>query len=315
MLNVVFMGTPEFAAAALERLHAQPDVEVTLVVSQPDKRSGRGKKLTATPVHAAADTLGLPCFQPPTLRDPEAIARLKATNADLFVVAAYGQILRKAVLGIPRLGCVNIHGSLLPRWRGAAPIHRAIAAGDAVSGVSIMRMERGLDTGPVYAMKAVMIGDQETAGELHDRLAELGATLLIESLPKIADPDFVPTPQPTSRTTYASMLGPDDRKIDFALPAARVAAQINGMSPWPGARSLVDGTVLTFLRAKVSDITDVAEPGEVVVASAQRGLHIGCADGVVEVLEIKKPGKRVMSASDCLNGLTIPVGTHCGPPS
>jgi methionyl-tRNA formyltransferase len=311
VLNVLFMGTPDFAASALKQLHAQPDVSVKLVVSQPDKRSGRGKKVRSTPVHATADALGLPVFQPETLRNAEAIARLRDVEADLFVVAAYGQILRKAVLEIPRLGCVNIHGSLLPAWRGAAPIHRAIAAGDAVSGVSIMRMERGLDTGPVYEMRALMIGDEETAGELHDRLAVLGGSLLIEALPKIVSPDFVPTPQPNSKTTYAAMLGAEDRAIDFDRPASAVVSHINGMSPWPGARTLVDGQTLTFLRARQSTVEAQGSPGEIVVAAAQHGLHIASSDGIVEVLEIKRPGKRVMRASECLNGFTLKPGTRC----
>jgi methionyl-tRNA formyltransferase len=315
VLNVLFMGTPDFAVEALKKLHAHPGVCVKLVVSQPDKRSGRGKKLQLTPVRAAADELGLSTFQPETLRTPEVVARLESVGADLFVVAAYGQILRNAVLGIPRFGCVNIHGSLLPQWRGAAPIHRAIAAGDAVSGISIMRMERGLDTGPVYVMRAVMIGDEETAGELHDRLAELGASLLLEALPKIVDSAFEPDPQPASRTTYASMLGADDRRIDFNQPAVLVAAHINGMSPWPGARALVDGQILTFLRARASAEDTAGAPGEVVVASATRGLHVRCREGVIEVLDIKRPGKRTLRAAECLNGFSVPIGTICEPPA
>lgn len=308
------MGTPDFAVPSLVALVEAPDVEVVLVVSQPDRRSGRGKKVRPTPIRAAADRLGVPTYQPETLRNPEAIERLREAEADLFVVAAYGQILRKVVLGLPRLGCVNVHGSLLPRWRGAAPIHRAVAAGDAVTGVSIMQMERGLDTGPVYRMGAVMIGDAETTGELHDRLANLGADLLIESLPDIADPSFTPTAQPSARTTYASMLGADDREIDFDRAAVDVASHINGMSPWPGARVRINDEILTVLRARTSEKVDAGRsPGQVVAASPRDGLHIRCAHGVVEILELKRAGKRAVNASQCLNGLEIPIGTTCGP--
>lgn len=311
MLRVVFMGTPDFAVPSLEALAANPAVDVVLAVSQPDRRSGRGKRVRPTPIRAAAERLGIDTFQPETLRTPEAVSTLRETNADLFVVAAYGQILRRVVLELPRLGCVNVHGSLLPRWRGAAPIHRAIAAGDAVTGVSIMRMERGLDTGPVYRMGAVMIGDEETSGELHDRLAALGASLLSESLPDIASPEFVPTAQPNARTTYASMLGPDDRAVDFDRTALDVAAQINGMSPWPGARTSIDGEVLTLLRARVSGREGSGRAGDIVAASPKHGLHVRCSDGVVEVLEVKRSGKRAVSASECLNGLNVRPGARC----
>lgn len=305
------MGTPDFAVQSLRALHASPNVDVCLVVSQPDKRSGRGNKLRPTPVKAAATELGIPTYQPDTLRDPDAVQRLEEENADLFVVAAYGQILRKRLLEMPRLGCVNVHASLLPRWRGAAPIHRAIAAGDAVSGVSIMQMERGLDTGPVYKMASVMIGDTETAGDLHDRLSVIGADLLIECLPLIASDEFVPTPQPATRTTYASMLGAEDRGLSFVGDAQEVVARINGMSPWPGARASLAGETVTVLRARVSDLPLTGEPGEVVAAAVKSGLHIATTKGVVELLEMKRPGKRAMSAKDCLNGMKIEPGELC----
>ncbi len=305
------MGTPDFAVQSLRALHTDPGVEVTLVVSQPDKRSGRGNKLRPTPVKAAAIELGIPTYQPETLRDPVAIQRLEEEAADLFVVAAYGQILRKRLLEMPRLGCVNVHASLLPRWRGAAPIHRSIAAGDAVSGVSIMQMERGLDTGPVYKMASVMIGDTETAGELHDRLSALGADLLVECLPLIDSDDFVPTPQPSTRTTYAKMLGGADKPLSFEGNAEDVVARINGMSPWPGARTTMAGEAVTVLRARVSEHEALGAPGEILAAAMKSGLHVSAGKGAIEILELKRPGKRGMAAKDCLNGMTIKPGDLC----
>lgn len=309
------MGTPDFAVPSLRALVEDPRCDVTLVVSQPDRVAGRGRKVTPTPVKAAAVEAGIPTFQPESLRTDEAHARLDAENADLFVVAAYGQILRQNVLDLPTHGCINVHASLLPRWRGAAPIHRAIEAGDAVTGVSIMRMERGLDTGPVYRMEAVMIGDTETAGELHDRLAALGARTLRDALDDIVDAEFVPSVQPSARTTYARMLGRDDRKVDFDAPALEVVARINGMSPWPGVSVVCGDESLTLLRAEVAaeSIADAA-PGTVICASPRDGLRIACADGIISILDIKRPGKRAMPVTDCLCGVSLPAGAEVSAP-
>ncbi|MCB9507749.1 MAG: methionyl-tRNA formyltransferase [Myxococcales bacterium] len=307
-LRLVFMGTPDFAVPSLQALAADGRCDVALVVTQPDRPSGRGHALTAPPVKVAAVELGLPVYQPESLRDEATWEPLRA-GFDLFVVAAYGQILRQGVLDLPRLGCVNVHASLLPRWRGAAPIHRAIAAGDATTGVSIMRMERGLDTGPVYAMGALMIGDEETAGELHDRLAIVGAKLLVETLDSVADTTVVPAPQPKTRTTYAKMLGAGDRRVDFEAPAAAVASVINGMSPWPGVMICCGDEPMTLLRARVSALPgDGAAAGTIVAADAGAGLHIACGDGVIEVIELKRPGKRKMAATECLRGVSLPAG-------
>ena len=316
-LRVVYMGTPEFAVPALDALHEQAGVEVVLVVSQPDRPSGRGQRLQPPPVAARAHALGIPVFQPEGLRDAGAVERLREAAADLFVVAAYGQILREEVLSLPAFGCVNIHASLLPRWRGAAPIHWSVVAGDAVTGVSIMRMERGLDTGPVYAMAATMIGATETSGELHDRLSVLGAQLLIETLPAITGAAVVPTVQAGDRTCYARMLSSADRALDFSEPARAVAWRINGMSPWPGSRTHIDVHDVCLLRARLSELDVPAEtaPGTVLRATPADGLHIACGDGcAIEVLEIKRPGKRAVSAADCLRGIELPVGVVAGAP-
>lgn len=308
-LRVVFMGTPDFAVPSLHALAEDPRCEVTLVVTQPDRRRGRGKQHTPPPVGAAADTLGIPRYQPESLKTDEAYARLAAETADLFVVAAYGQILRQRVLDLPRLGCVNVHASLLPRWRGAAPIQWSVAHGDGATGVSIMQMERGLDTGPVWSMRAVMVGETETAGELHDRLAPLGADLLLDTLPAIAGGDDAPVPQANSRTTYARMLTREDRRVDFTWPATRVAWHINGMTPWPGVKVACGDDGLTLSRARPSDV-EVAEgtpPGAVVLADADSGLHVACGDGkAVEILEMQRAGKRVMPARTCLLGMSMP---------
>ncbi len=311
-LRVVFMGTPDFAVPSLRALVDDERCNVVLVVSQPDRRSGRGQSTRPTPVAAAAGELGIELFQPPTLRDNEATERLGETKADLFVVAAYGQILRREVLDLPAMGCINVHASLLPRWRGAAPIHRAIAAGDAVTGVSIMQMELGLDTGPVYAMHACMIGDTETAGELHDRLAESGAQLLVDTLPAIIDPAHEPTPQPQGRSTYARMLDSSLREVDFSSSADRIAWHINGMSPWPGARVRVNGTSLSLLRARAADDAPTGRPGEVLVAD--RTLVIATAQGAVEILEAQRSGKRRMTTRELLQGYEIEVGSVVNAP-
>lgn len=308
-VRVVFMGTPDFAVPSLRALAAAEGCDVTLVVTQPDRRRGRGKQLTPPPVGAAADGLGIPRFQPESLKTDEAWARLADEDADLYVVAAYGQILRQRVLDLPRHGCVNVHASLLPRWRGAAPIQWSVAHGDGVTGVSIMQMERGLDTGPVWSMSAVMISETETAGELHDRLAMLGAELLVQTLPAILDGDTRPTPQASSRTSYARMLTRDDRRVDFAWPANRVAWHINGMTPWPGVKVACGDDGLTLSRARPSEIEVAPDtpPGAVVLADADSGLHVACGDGrAVEILEMQRAGKRVMPARTCLLGMSMP---------
>lgn len=312
--KVVFMGTAAFAVPALRMLAAREDVTVSLVISQPSRAAGRGKQPTPPPVAAAAAELGLRLEQPESLKTDEVHALLAAEAADLFVVAAYGQILRQRTLDLPRRGCVNIHGSLLPRWRGAAPISWSIAAGDATTGVAIMQMERGLDTGPVFAQQPVMIGDAETAGELHDRLAALGATLLAERLPAILAGTAPSEPQPARGATYARMLTRADRSIDFARPAPAVADWINGMTPWPGAAAMVEGELVLLSRARAAALRHEAEPGTVVTADAKQGLFLAAGEGtVVEVLELQRAGKRVMPAKVVLNGWCPAPGTRFEP--
>jgi methionyl-tRNA formyltransferase len=230
------------------------------------------------------------------------------------VVAAYGQILRQRTLDLPRLGCLNIHGSLLPRWRGAAPISWSIAAGDATTGVALMQMERGLDTGPVFAQRPLMIGDTETAGELHDRLATLGADLLADLLPAILAGSATAELQPARGATYARMLTRADRTIPFAQRAASVADWINGMTPWPGAAATVEGELVLLCRARPVDGTHALEPGQVVAADARSGLFLAAGEGtVLEVLELQRAGKRVMPAKVVLNGWCPATGRRFEP--
>lgn len=311
-LRVVYMGTPDFAVPALQALAQDPRVEIPLVVSQPDRVRGRGKRVQRTPVASVADSFEIPTFQPESLRTEDAVQTLRELQADLFVVAAYGQILTQEVLDLPTHGCVNLHASLLPRWRGAAPIQWAVASGDAVTGNSLMRMELGLDTGPVYAQATCMIGETETAGELHDRLAKQSAELLIAHLEDITDPDVVPVTQNDDRTAYARMLSSRDRRIDFEQPAQRIAWYINGMSPWPGARCSIDGQSMKLGRARLSslEVPEGTLPGTILCADRQNGLHLAGADGrALEILEIQRPSKKMMAARDMLQGFEIPTQT------
>lgn len=307
-LRVVYMGTPDFAVPALRALAKDERVEVALVVSQPDRVRGRGKRIQRTPVAATADAFDIPTFQPESLRTEDAVQTLRDIEADLFVVAAYGQILLQEVLDLPTHGCVNLHASLLPRWRGAAPIQWAVASGDAVTGTSLMQMERGLDTGPVYAQATLMIGETETAGELHDRLAQQSAEVMIAHLSDITDSSVVPTVQNSDRSIYARTLSSDDRRIDFEQPAQHVAWYINGMSPWPGTRCTIDGQSMKIGRARISTLNVDANtaPGTIICADRKQGLHISAGDAhAVEILEIQRPGKKMIPARDMLQGVTI----------
>jgi methionyl-tRNA formyltransferase len=305
------MGTAEFAVPPLRMLAGRSDVEVVLVVSQPDRPAGRGRQPQPPPVAVAARELGLDLFQPESLKSDEAFERLSALRPELIVVTAYGQILRQRVLDIPRHGCVNVHASLLPRWRGAAPISWAVTAGDAVTGVAVMRMERGLDTGPVLDQRVVMIRDAETAGELHDRLAPLGAELLGSLLPGILDGSVEPVPQPQARSSYARMLTRADRRVDFAAPARAVADHVNGMTPWPGAATRIGDELVLLCRAAAAGDSAGGLAPATVVAADERGLIVACGDGqAVRILELQRAGRRRMAASEALRGWSLAPGTQ-----
>lgn len=293
-MRVIFMGTPDFSVPALRAIAARHDVAA--VYSQPPRAAGRGQKSRPSPVHRAAETLGIPVRTPERLKSPEEQAAFAALGADVAVVVAYGLILPQPVLDAPRLGCLNIHASLLPRWRGAAPIHRAIMAGDAETGVAIMQMQAGLDTGPVLAEARTPIGPEDTTADLHDRLAEMGAALVGDVLDRLPLPA---APQPSEGVTYAQKIDKAEARIDWALPAPQVDRQIRGLSPFPGAWCMLGGERIKLLRSRLA--AGAGAPGTVL-----QGFTIACGTGAVEVLEAQREGKRPMPAAEVLRGLTLP---------
>lgn len=284
-MRLAFAGTPEFAVSALNALHAAGH-DIAAVFTQPDRPSGRGQKLTASAVAQRASTLNLPLFKPEKFRD-EAQQQLRALKVDLMVVAAYGLILPQTALDIPARGCLNIHASLLPRWRGAAPIQRAILAGDTETGVTLMRMEAGLDTGPMLLRGSLPITAEITAGELHDQLAALGAQLIVQQL---AQTQWPQTPQPAQGVTYAPKLSKEEARVDWSRSAAEVVRAIHAYNPWPGAWSELGGERLKLLRAQ--ERPESAEPGRV-ISVGEQGLHIGAGQGSVLVTELLRPGGRI----------------------
>jgi methionyl-tRNA formyltransferase len=298
-VRVVFMGTPEFAAGCLRALCREH--EVALVVCQPDKPAGRGGQLTAPPVKRVAQELGLPVIQPKSARTGELRDAMKASGAELAVVVAYGKILPKDVLEALPKGCINVHASLLPKYRGAAPIQWAVIDGEAGTGVSIMQLDEGMDTGPVLLEKRLAIDPSWTSGELFEQLAPIGAAALLEYL---RDP-APPVPQDHAKATHARMLTKADGAIDFTQPAAKVASRIRGVDPWPGAQALLRGHNVKLFRARVE-----AGPGEpgTVLAIDHEGAHIACGDGAVVVGELQMPGKKRMPAHQLVNGRMIAVG-------
>ena len=294
-MKVVFMGTPEFSVPVLEALHQRH--EIVAVYCQPPRPAGRGKADRPSPIQARAEALGLTVRHPVSLRNPEAVAEFAALGAEVAVVVAYGLILPKPVLDAPRLGCLNIHASLLPRWRGAAPIHRAIMAGDRETGVCIMQMEAGLDTGPVLLREAVEIGAEETTSELHDRLSALGARLIVAALERLPLPAV---PQPEEGVTYAAKIDKAEARVDWTRPAVEVDRLIRGLSPFPGAWVEVNGERVKLLRSRLAE--GQGAPGRVL-----GGFTVACGTGAVEVLEAQREGKRPMPAADVLRGLILPA--------
>ncbi|WP_172330759.1 methionyl-tRNA formyltransferase [Mangrovicoccus sp. HB161399] len=296
-MRVIFMGTPDFSVPALDALVAAGH-EIACVYTQPPRPAGRGKKDRPTPVHARAEALGLPVRHPARLKAPEDQAAFAALKADVAVVVAYGLILPQPVLDAPEHGCLNIHASLLPRWRGAAPIHRAIMAGDAESGICIMQMEAGLDTGPVLLREATPIGAEETTDQLHDRLSAMGARLIAEALDRLGS--LVPQPQPEDGVTYASKIDKAEARIDWARPAEEVDRLIRGLSPFPGAWCEAAGERIKLLASRT--VPGSGAPGEVL-----GGLRIACGRGAVEIALAQRPGKRPMEAEELLRGWQLPA--------
>lgn len=300
-MRIVFMGTPEFSVPVLDALVAAGH-EIAAVYCQPPRPAGRGKKDRPTPVHARAEELGLEVRHPVSLKGVEAQAEFAALGADVAVVVAYGLILPQAVLDAPAHGCLNIHASLLPRWRGAAPIHRAIMAGDAETGVCIMQMEAGLDTGPVLLRRATAIEAEETTAQLHDRLSEMGAALIVEALACLGSLEA--EVQPEDGVTYAHKIDKAEAAVDWAASAVEVDRKIRGLSPFPGAWVDVDGVRLKLLASRLVDGSGA--PGEVL----DDALTVACGSGAVQLLRLQRAGKGAQDAAEFLRGMPLPKGAR-----
>ncbi|OWJ75437.1 methionyl-tRNA formyltransferase [Haematobacter genomosp. 1] len=295
-MRLIFMGTPDFSVPVLDALVAAGH-EVAAVYCQPPRPAGRGKRERPSPVQSRAETLGLTVRHPRSLRTPEAQAEFAALQAEIAVVVAYGLILPKPVLDAPAQGCLNIHASLLPRWRGAAPIHRAILAGDAETGVCIMRMEEGLDTGPVLLRRTTPIAAEETTGELHDRLSALGAAAIVEALDRLDA--LSPVPQAEDGVTYAAKIDKAEARIDWTRPAEEVDRLIRGLSPFPGAWCLAETERLKLLRSR--PVAGTGAPGQVIGT-----FTVACGAGAVEITLAQREGKRPMVPEDLLRGFRLP---------
>ena len=310
-LKLVYMGTADFAVPALRAL-VRSRHEVVAVYTQPARPAGRGMKARPSPIERAAKALDLPVLTPLTLKGEEARATLAGFEADLAVVAAYGLILPQAILDVPRLGCINLHGSRLPRWRGAAPIQRAILAGDRESGVTIIQMEAGLDTGPMLALETVSIGDKTTAQELHDQLAELAAEMAPPVVDRLAQGEVEATPQPDHGAVYADKIDKSEGRIDWRQPAIAIDRQIRALNPWPGCWTELGNQRLRVLEGSVDrgDGNGVAEPGVVL----DDRLTVACGDGAFRITMLQRAGGKPMASSDFLRGLSVPPGTRLGAP-
>lgn len=316
-MKVIFAGTPEFAATALKAI-IDAGFEVPLVLTQPDRPAGRGMQLHASAVKQLALIHQIPVAQPVSLRldgkypvvAQEAHELLRNTPHDIMVVAAYGLILPLSCLSIPRLGCINIHGSLLPRWRGAAPIHRAIEAGDAETGITIMQMEEGLDTGPMLMRRAISIGAHDTTAALHDQLAALGGEMVVETLQQLAIAPLTATTQPDEGVCYAAKISKEEAAIDFSTSAQVIDRKIRAFNPFPAAHANIDGTTIKFWRAEVANGDSKLSSGSIIEASGQQGVLISCDNGksVLRVLELQKPGGKRLPAQDFLQGFPLKAG-------
>lgn len=312
-MKLVYMGTPDFAVPPLQALAAAGH-EIARVVCQPDRPSGRGLTLKPCPVKKAALELGLPVLQPTRMKDPELVRQLGEGAPDLFVVAAYGRILPRAILDVPRLGCLNIHASLLPRLRGAAPIHRAVLEGESTSGVTIMQMDEGLDTGAMLLWQSIALEARETAGSLHDRLCPLGARLIVDALDRIAAGTLTPTPQDGAGATYAAKVDASLCEVDWSAPVASVDRSIRGLTPAPGAYTWLDGKRLKLIEVQpCSPSTPPSHaPGTIIALDPVAGITVTAGDGALRLLGIQLEGKKAMSARDFLAGYRLAPGTILG---
>lgn len=306
-MRIVFMGTPDFAVPSLQAL-IDAGHDVCAVYTQPDKPQGRKQILTAPPVKTLALEHDIPVFQPNTLKNEDEQARLRELAPEVIIVVAYGKLLPKAVLDIPPHGCINVHGSLLPRWRGAAPIQWAVIAGDEMAGVTTMQMAEGLDTGDMLLTYETKVGEKETAGELFDRLAQSGAELLTETLVKLND--ITPRPQDDAQSCYAHMLDKQMAVIDWSKSAHEIDCLIRGLNPWPIALTTLSGERLKVFAAEKA--AGNGEPGAVLEADPKKGLTVACGEGALKLTEIQLVGGKRMKATDFLRGHAIEVGTKLG---
>lgn len=303
-MRIVFMGTPDFAVPSLQAL-IDAGHDVCVVYTQPDKPQGRKQILTAPPVKTLALEHDIPVFQPNTLKNEDEQARLRELAPEVIIVVAYGKLLPKAVLDIPPHGCINVHGSLLPRWRGAAPIQWAVIAGDEMAGVTTMQMAEGLDTGDMLLTYETKVGEKETAGELFDRLAQSGAELLIQTLVKLDE--ITPRPQDDAQSCYAHMLDKQMAVIDWSKSAHEIDCLIRGLNPWPIALTTLSGERLKVFAAEKA--AGNGEPGTVLEADPKKGLTVACGEGALKLIEIQLVGGKRMKATDFLRGHVIEVGT------
>ena len=310
-MKIIYMGTPDFSVAPLEAI-IRAGHEVTAVVTQPDKQKGRGKEVQMTPVKECALSHGIPVLQPVKIKEPEAVAELKKYPADIFVVAAFGQLLTEEILNMPKFGCINIHASLLPAYRGAAPIQRVIINGEEKTGVTIQQMAKGLDTGDMLLKKEISIDPKETGGSLHDKLSAAGAELIVEALSKIEKGEVVPEKQDDALSCYAKKLDKAMGLIDFDQNAVSIERLIRGLNPWPSAYTHLAGKTLKIWKAAVRPSREQKkEPGSVILEDKKHfGIQTG--DGVLEILELQLEGKKRMTADAFLRGYQLENGTKLG---
>ena len=310
-MRVVFLGTPEFAVPTLRALHESVGTAVALVVTQPDRPTGRGQRLLPTAVKSFALERGLAVFQPERLRGPDVIERLRAADADLFVIAAYGQLLRQAVLDLPRHGCLNVHPSLLPRHRGPSPIAAAILAGDERTGVTIMLTERGMDTGPILAQEIVPLGREETSASLTPRLADLGAELLLRTIPGWIAGTIAPQPQDEDRATHSRLFTKADGAIDWTRPADDLERQVRALNPWPRAFTFARGQRLQVLLARAGDLEIPGPPGTVGVGASKAPL-VATGRGALRLDRVKLEGGREVGGQQFLGNYPALLGSQLG---
>lgn len=308
-IRTVFMGTPEFAVGTLQGL-IDAGCNLVGVYTQPDRPKGRGKKLTPPPIKELALQHGIPVFQPKKLREPAVVEDLATLHPDLIVVVAYGQILPQAVLDIPQYGCINVHASLLPKYRGAAPINKVLIDGESESGITTMYMDAGLDTGDMLLKRSLAIGENETAGELHDRMALLGRETMEETLRLLCAGELQGEKQDDSLTCYAPMLKKEDGLVDWARPAKEVHNLVRGLDPWPGAYTYIDGEVLKLAQTTVDDT--LSGPAGTVLAAGADGVRIACGEGALVIGRLQLPGKKMLAAADFLRGRELLPGTRLG---